>query len=133
MTFSPASFLFDSRHTSLLRQYPVYTGDRVDDLSDFLIGRLSGGDGLPVLDQVLKGRYHPHKRLLDHTARVIRREPAFTLLDEQQVAFNHIVGRVRDRQRSAEQTVFLVRGGPGTGKSVIAVNLLAELAAGGFI
>ncbi len=63
---------------------------------------------------------------------MIRREPAYTLLDEQQVAFNHILGRVRDRQRSSEQTVFLIKGGPGTGKSVIAVNLLAELSAEGF-
>src|SRR5207244_9935221 len=58
---------------------------------------------------------------------------AFTHLDEQQVAFNDIVGRVRDRQRTTEQTVFLIRGGPGTGKSVIAVNLLAELSHQGFV
>jgi uncharacterized protein len=64
---------------------------------------------------------------------MIRREPVFTLLDEQQVAFNDIVGRVRERERSAEQTVFLIHGGPGTGKSVIAVNLLAELSADDYV
>jgi uncharacterized protein len=104
----------------------------VDLLSDFLTAQLSAGDGGPILDEVLKGKYRPHKRLLDHTARVIRREPAYVLLDEQQVAFNHILGKVRHRQRSSTQSVFLIRGGPGTGKSVIAVNLLAELSAEGF-
>jgi hypothetical protein len=105
----------------------------VDGLAGFLTERLAGADGGPILDEVLKGRYRPHKRLLDHTARVIRREPAFVLLDEQQVAFNHIMRRVRERQRGTERTVFLIRGGPGTGKSVIAVNLLAELSGEGLL
>ena len=83
-----------------------------------------------MLEEVLKGRYRPHKRLLDHTARVIRTRTDVRLLDEQQVAFNHILGRVRDRQASTERSVFSISGGPGTGKSVIAVNLLAELSGG---
>lgn len=120
------------RYASLIARYPLFSGDDVDELSEFLRAQLANGEGLPVLDQVLKGRYRPHKRLLDHTARVIRREPAYILLDEQQVAFNHILGRVRERQRRTDKTVFLIRGGPGTGKSVIAVNLLAELSAEGF-
>jgi DUF2075 family protein len=133
MQFVPASAIFDGRFGSLLEQYPTYTGDQTDRLADYLSDRLPYGDDGLVLDQVLKGRYHPHKRLLEHTARVIRNEPAFTLLDEQQVTFNDVVGRVRDRQRSAQQTVFVIRGGPGTGKSVIAVNLLAELSREGFV
>jgi uncharacterized protein len=129
---APASQeLFDQRFREIVERYPPFIGDQADGLATFLTDNLQGGDGLTVLDEVLKGRYHPHKRLLEHTARVIRREPAFVLLDEQQVAFNHIVGRVRDRQASTEQTSFLIRGGPGTGKSVIAVNLLAELSAEG--
>ena len=132
MRYLPSSVLFDQRFGTLLSEAPAFTGDQPDELAQFLNDRLSAGDGGPILDEVLKGRYRPHKRLLEHTARVIRREPAFTLLDEQQVAFNHIVGRVRERQRSSEQTAFLVIGGPGTGKSVIAVNLLAELSSGGF-
>ena len=124
--------VFANKHRKLIDRYPVFVGDQVDLLTDFLTAQLAEGDGGPVLDEVLKGKYRPHKRLLEHTARVIRREPAYTLLDEQQVAFNHILGKVRDRQRSSEQTVFLIKGGPGTGKSVIAVNLLAELSAEGF-
>ncbi len=39
--------------------------------------------------------FRPHKRLLDHVARVIRNEPAFMLLDEQLVAYNAILDAVR--------------------------------------
>jgi hypothetical protein len=130
--YDPSAELFSPNHRDLLDRFPLFAGDQSDDLAGFLTNQLAEGDGAPVLDDVLKGKYRPHKRLLEHTARVIHREPAYTLLDEQQVAFNHILGRVRDRQRSSEQTAFLIRGGPGTGKSVIAINLLAELSAEGF-
>jgi DUF2075 family protein len=132
MRFDPSAEVLKPKHKQLLAQWPLFTGDQVDQLATFLTDQVSSGDGGPILDEVLKGRYRPHKRLLEHTAAMIRREPTYTLLDEQQVAFNHILGRVRDRQRSTEQTVFLVKGGPGTGKSVIAVNLLAELSGDGF-
>ena len=131
--FDPDGELWSARHHQLLERWPLYAGDQIDDFANFLNGRLEGGDGGSVLDEVLKGRYRPHKRLLDHTARVIRREPTYVLLDEQRVAFNHILGRVRDRQASSERSVFLINGGPGTGKSVIAVNLVAELSAQGFV
>lgn len=130
--FDEAEELWSETHRELLSRWPLFAGDEVDEFADFLNVQLVSGDGRTVLQEVLKGRYRPHKRLLEHTARVIRREPAYILLDEQQVAFNDIIGRVRDRQASTEQTVFIIQGGPGTGKSVIAVNLLAELSADGF-
>lgn len=124
--------LWSDRHSALLDRWPLFAGDQSDDFADFLTAQLSGGDGRPILDEVLKGRYRPHKRLLQHTAAVIKREPAYVLLDEQQVTLNHILGRVRDRGASTDQSVFLIQGGPGTGKSVIAVNLLAELSGDGY-
>jgi uncharacterized protein len=131
-SFDPSAVLWSETYRALLDRWPLFAGDQMDEFANFLDVQLAGGDGKPVLEQILKGRYRPHKRLLDHTARVIKREPTYVLLDEQQVAFNHILGRVRDRQASSEQSAFLIRGGPGTGKSVIAVNLLAELASDGF-
>ncbi|MFN8234113.1 MAG: DUF2075 domain-containing protein [Actinomycetota bacterium] len=132
-THRPDDELWSSSHDQLLARWPLFAGNQVDGFASFLDEQLSGGDGRVVLEQVLKGKYRPHKRLLEHTARVIRREPTYVLLDEQQVVFNHILGRVRDRQASSDQSVFLIRGGPGTGKSVLAVNLLAELSADGFV
>jgi DUF2075 family protein len=131
--FETDQALWADRYLALLNRWPLFAGDQVDDFAWFLNSQLSDGDGQPVLEEVLKGRYRPHKRLLEHTAKMIKREPSYVLLDEQQVAFNHILGRVRDRQASTDQTVFLIRGGPGTGKSVIAVNLVAELSGEGYV
>ena len=65
MRFDPSSELVSERHQALLNQYPLFTGDEADNLADFLEAPLSTGDGGPVLEEVLKGKYRPHKRLLE--------------------------------------------------------------------
>ncbi len=132
LTIADSAVLRDKQFESLIRLNPSFTGDTVAGLEDFLIANLRDGDGIPVLQKVLGGRYRPSKRLLDHVARVIRAEPTYVLLDEQKVAFNDILGRVRSSRLDDARTVFLIRGGPGTGKSVIAVNLVGELARLGY-
>jgi DUF2075 family protein len=133
LVYDPAHVLFDDRFEAVLRLCPTFASDRLDGLVDHLVTGVGAGDGLPVMERVLEGRYRPHKRLLDHTAQVIRNEPTYVLLDEQQVAFNAVLTRVRTYKLSPERTVFLIRGGPGTGKSVVALNLVAALSAQGLV
>ncbi len=119
--------LFDAKWDDLVARHPLFAGDDSDDLADYLVGALGEGRGDDVLTDVLNGTYRPHKRLMDHTAAVIRNEPSFVLLDEQLVAFETILAKVRARNLSTTKSAVIVHGGPGTGKSVIALNLVAEL------
>ncbi len=89
---------------------------------------MDGGNGVPVLERITNGRYAPSKKLLEHTARVIAGEPTYTLLDEQIVAYNTILTIARKGLRTkSEHAVVVIKGGPGTGKSVLALNVMAEL------
>ncbi len=126
-----SSPLLDPVFSELVAQFPAFTGDQVDALATFLDDRVNGPDEGAILDRVASATFRPHKRLLDHVARVIRNEPTFVLLDEQLVAFNAILDEVRSAGESEVPVAFLIEGGPGTGKSVIAVNLVAELSAMG--
>jgi uncharacterized protein len=99
-----------------------------DALASFLDARVNGPDDGSIMDRIIETRFRPNKRLLDHVAGIIANEPAFILLDEQQIAFSAIVDEVRSAGSGTRQVVFLVQGGPGTGKSVIAVQLVAEMA-----
>lgn len=132
LVYDPTSEIFAKKHSALLELNPAFAGDQTGSLVDYLDGSVGAGHGGAILDLVLTGRYRPHKRLLEHTARVIRNEPTYVLLDEQQVVFNTILARVRTRQLGSSKTAFVIRGGPGTGKSVLAVNLLASLSAQGY-
>jgi uncharacterized protein len=127
-----ASELLSARHANLLGVYPLFAGDRVDELVAFLDDRLGAGGGMPVMHEIRSGTYRPHKKLLDHTARMIRSEPTYVLLDEQRVVFNAILAKVAECVEHDTRAVFIIRGGPGTGKSVLALNLVAELSAHGY-
>jgi DUF2075 family protein len=125
----PASPLYHGDFAELLATNPAFAGNQLDAFATFLDQRVAGPDedGV-ILNRVAATAFKPHKRLLDHVARVIRSEPTFVLLDEQLVAYNAILDAVGGAGQNQQNVVFLIEGGPGTGKSVIALNLVAELA-----
>ena len=128
-THDPKSPLYHADFATLLATNPSFAGDQIDDFATYLDARVAGPDDGSILERVANSAFRPHKRLLDYVARVIRNEPVFTLLDEQQVAYNAIMDSVRGAGQNQQKVAFIVAGGPGTGKSVIAVNLVAELSA----
>ncbi len=128
-----ADAIFDSKFDSLIEAVPSYVSDGVEELARYLVLNVGGGDGASVLETILAGQYKPSSGLLTHVAGVIDGEPSFTLLDEQRVTCNDIIAKVRAHQLGNQKTVFLIRGGPGTGKSLIAVNLMGELARQGLV
>ena len=125
--FDAKSPLYADGFEALLALNPLFAGNQSSKLADFLDLHVSGPDDGSVLESVAATAFKPGKRLLDHVAKVIANEPAFVLLDEQLVTFNAIMDLVRAAGQNKHEVVFLVQGGPGTGKSVIAINLVAEL------
>lgn len=131
-SYDGESELYALRHAGALATDPLFAGDQVDELAEWLEEHLSGGGGVPLLASVINGKYRPNKKLLSHTAKMIKGEDTYVLLDEQKVAFNSVLAGVAEAHRVSEKSVFLIRGGPGTGKSVVALNLVAELSATGY-
>lgn len=123
-----ANALFDERFNDLVLQYPTYISDGLNDLTNLLVHQTGGGEGDAVLAQVIEGRYRPHQRLMNHIADIIQSDSRYTLLDEQQVAANHIIARARASHMGTDRSVFVIEGGPGTGKSLIALHVLAAMA-----
>lgn len=123
--------LFALGSEAVRRLAPVYTGDDAARLAAHLSDRLGDGDGERVMRRVAASRYKPAKKLLAHVSRVIKDEPAFVLLDEQQVLFSQVMTTVESSVLDRHKHVFLVHGGPGTGKSVLALNLLGALSGKG--
>lgn len=110
---------------------PVFTGGDATALAEHLGGRLGAGDDGSVLEKVVQGRFRPARKLLEHVSKVVADEPAFVLLDDQQVVFSQVLATMQAAMRDGSKHVFIVHGGPGTGKSVLALNLLGALAAAG--
>ena len=69
----------------------------------------------------------PSKRLLEHTSEMINKQQIFNLIDDQIAAYNSIMSKAKSLVKSAAKSVVIVKGGPGTGKSVIALEVMGEL------
>jgi uncharacterized protein len=124
--------LFDDRFASYLSAAPCFTADDVSPLMQFLGQRVGRGGGHQVLQKVERSRYRPSKQLLDHVGRILEGKDEYVLLDEQLVAFERVLASAIEGVHARTKSVVVVRGGPGTGKSVIALNLLSRLSRDGF-
>ena len=122
------------RHPALadLAAYPAFAADEVAALRSFLTRRLAPVPGAEVADDVLQSVIAPSKQLLRLVPEEITANPQFTLLDEQQVAYQVVLRAVEHARRADAKQAVVITGGPGTGKSVIAVALLGELAKRGY-
>ena len=70
--------------------------------------------------------------MLDHVSEQIKGNDEFTLLDEQLVAYEVVRRAVHESRRSNTKKVIIVKGGPGSGKSVIATAVLGDLSKAGY-
>ncbi len=128
---APDDTLFAERFRPILDASPVFTAVDVDQLQAFLTQRLAGGHGEPILRRVEQSKYRASKKLLEHVGEVIKGNPAYVLLDEQLVVYERVLATARRDLDGRKKTAVIIQGGPGTGKSVIAINLMADLSAAG--
>ena len=119
--------LFSEKFKTALENYPLFTADDVNRLKDYLTIKLQKGDGIDVLRRIEESKYRPSKKLMDHVANVIRGKPEYILLDEQQIVYDKVLSCAKEGFHDKQKTVIIIKGGPGTGKSVIAINLMADL------
>lgn len=110
-----------------LNEAPAYTKGQLYELRDFIKKTVKKGDNKEVLYYVDHGRIRPSKSLQNTIASMLKGNREFIMIDEQKVAYEEILRISRMCQEDYKKRTVIVQGGPGTGKTVIAVNLLSEL------
>lgn len=110
-----------------LEDAPAFTRGEVTKLRDFIKKSIRTGDNKELIYKIDSGRIKPSKSLQDSIAKMLKGNREFIMLDEQKVVYEEILNESRQSVKDDKKRVVIVKGGPGTGKSVVAVNLLAEL------
>ncbi len=110
-----------------LDEAPAYTKGQLDKLRNFIKSSVRRGDQKEILYLVDHGRIRPSKSLQNAIGSMLKGNREFIMIDEQKVSYEEILRLSLQCQKDYKKRTIIVQGGPGTGKTVIAVNLLAEL------
>jgi uncharacterized protein len=122
-----ADAMFGPKFQPIIRDFPLFAKEDISELAAYLRARLSSRQGLEVFNRFSSSRLGPTKKLLDHTSKMIKGQKVFNLIEDQLAAYYAILDRAKKASKLKNKCVIIVRGGPGTGKSVIALNVIAEL------
>ncbi|WP_369358725.1 DNA/RNA helicase domain-containing protein [Streptomyces sp. cg2] len=108
----------------------LFTHTRRAAFAAFLRDRIAPDPEYRTADALLGSRTAPATRLLDAAAEEVLHRRHFTLLGAQQKAFSLVLRTLAHvhNEGDGRKEIVLVKGGPGSGKSVIALSLLGELA-----
>ena len=115
------------KYQEAINDAPVFLQEDGDKLRDFFIKYISKSSNKKLFEIIEHGKLKPSKSLQDSIGQIMNGNSEFEMIDEQQVAYATILKLVENTIQKDEKHTIIVQGGPGTGKSVIAINLLAKI------
>ncbi|GKU82026.1 DUF2075 domain-containing protein [Niallia sp. NCCP-28] len=139
MQFSPCAYLHnyinqgdqdpltDSIYDYYVKKAPVFKKGEAKRLREFIKRYIQVGDNKENLYKIEKGKIRPSKSLQDSLNKMLKGNQEFVMIDEQKVVYEEALFLAKEAIRTGTKQVLLVEGGPGTGKSVLAINLMVEL------
>lgn len=109
-----------------IEEAPVYYKEDIIKLQQFIKRFIKYGDNKDILYDIDNGKIRPSKSLADSLSSMLNGNPEFLLIDDQKVVYETAL-QLANRSTNSQKNILIVEGGPGTGKSVLAINLLVEL------
>ena len=117
----------NQHYQELLEQSPAFLNGENDKLKQFISENIKYGDDGQTLELLEKGGIRPSKQLQDNILKMIQGKEVFSMVHMQKDVLENAKKWARLSKKDGKKRVYIVEGGPGTGKSVIAINLLGQL------
>lgn len=117
----------DSAYSEHIARAPTFIRSDTQALADFLKRHVRQGDRTRILYRIDNGRLRPSKSLSNELVSLMAGNREFELIDDQKIVYENALALSHHAHESGKRQVLIVRGGPGTGKTVVAINLLVEL------
>jgi uncharacterized protein len=118
--------IVDEWYEEYLNSAPLFFRKDNDILVDYLKKYIKFGDRDKLLYKIDQSKIKPSKSLSDKVSSMLLGNKEFEMIDEQKVVYENLRDFIIDNPNDTKRTI-IVQGGPGTGKSVIAINLLSQL------
>lgn len=118
--------ILDSWYQEYLDKAPSFLREDSVELKEYIEKYVKYGDHNQILYRIDHGKIKPSKSLADSVSSMLQGNEEFYMIDDQKVAFEFITDAIINNPNHEKRTI-IIEGGPGTGKSVIAINLLAQM------
>lgn len=119
--------LSDTIYLEYLNKAPIFKKHDGKKLQQFIERFIQKGDDGKTIYYIENGRLRPSKSLQDSLRSMIEGNKEFILLDSQKVVYEMILDHARKINTGGPKKAIIVKGGPGTGKTVIAIDLLCAI------
>lgn len=119
--------LEQKQYKEYVEDAPVFARGEALKLREFIKESVKAGDNKQLLYDIDNGKIKPSKSLQDSIKSMIEGNQEFIMLDEQKVVYEEILKTALLCMIDQKKRTVIVKGGPGTGKTVVAINLLAKL------
>jgi DUF2075 family protein len=130
--YNPDNVIKNNFYTYYLDKAPVFLKPDAVKLRDFIKSFIKYGDDKDILYKIENGRIRPSKQLVDSLASMLQGNTEFIMIDDQKVVLETAMS-IAKKIKTDKKNVLIIEGGPGTGKSVVAINLLVNLTKLGFV
>jgi len=116
----------DKFYDKWINKAPLFFKEDREKLRDFIGSFIKYGDRTDIILRIENGRISPSKALADNIASMLKGNAEFVMIDEQKLILEEAFS-ISASSSKTDKNVLIINGGPGTGKSVVAINLLAKL------
>jgi hypothetical protein len=116
----------NSFYSDYLQKAPVFCKGEKEKLQNFITRFIKHGDKTNIMYRIDNGEIRPSKNLADSMVSMIKGNQEFIMIDDQKIVYETALSLARKSSKS-NKNVLIVEGGPGTGKSVVAINLLVQI------
>ena len=115
------------QYQTYIEDAPVFANGETHKLQEYIKKAVKTGDNKEIIYYIDNGKIRPSKSLQNSIESMLNGNKEFIMIDEQKVVYEKILATALLCMQDDRKRTIIVQGGPGTGKSVIAINLLAEL------
>lgn len=116
----------NSFYQEYLDKAPVFLKRESMQLREYIKKFVKTGDNGDIMYRIDNGKIKPSKQLSDSLVSLLKGNQEFIMVDEQKLVHETALSLTKKAQKGNKQ-VLVVEGGPGTGKSVVAINLMVEV------
>jgi DUF2075 family protein len=124
--YEPDDVITNQFYEEYLKQAPAFLKPDAVKLREFIKTHVKYGDKDQIMYRIDHGKIRPSKNLADQLSSMLEGNEEFVMIDDQKVVYETALKLARGSSEK-NKNVLIVEGGPGTGKSVVAINLLVEM------